>query len=195
MNKKRLIYILVPVAILIVGVFVFSQYVHKKPTNSTVGIDEQLRQDALLGSIATSTDGKEMIYTNLKYKFSFRYPSDWVNENANFSGGYVQLFSSDRSNKIETGVGLTNQPDSENGDDGVVYKYSTTTIIINGNKIIRADIIGKADGGMDVTMRTYRIIFYSDPSISLHINMYHFGTSTSDFSVVNNLVKSIKWLP
>ena len=195
MNKKILIYVFLGFAVLIGGIFVFSQYFHKQfTTNSTLGIDKQLSQDTLLGSIATSTDGKLMIYTNTKYKFSLSYPTDWILGSNSFGNGQMQLFkdtyyiNNDTSSvfnyrykyKIEMGVFKnSNQTTFDDGGD----KLSTTTVVINGIRIERLDFSHYSGGKIGQEyIRTYILPLQSDLAYSLGISMYNFGTSTSDYT-------------
>jgi cell division protein FtsB len=161
---------------------------------------EQAEQDALLGSIATSTDGKEMIYTNKKYKYSFSYPINWKLGSNWFGNGGIQLFKDvyytdddyTYSYKIEAGVGPSSPTDPNNENNSV------TTLVINGIKVKRYEdnsFNPKYNRSGGTYIRSYLIPLQSDPAYSLGISMYNFSTTTSDFTVLDNIIKSIKWLP
>jgi hypothetical protein len=202
-TRKQVIYTIL--AIVIFFIIMASSLWNKKtplPVNTALTAEEQLkqqeellRQDALLGSIATSTDGKEMVYTNKKYKLTFQYRSDWLkSDSGSFGSGQIQLFNNNY--KIETAIIPTNQVDN----NLEAIRFATTTILINNNKVLRTDILAHADGGINVAnnpwynIRSYKMPLYSDPTQSLVITMFNLGTSTSNFGAVDDIVKSVEWL-
>lgn len=222
-TRKKVIYAILILAIIIaIFIVVYPLWTKKinQPSDTTsfptplqiLAADQQqkqwqelARQDALLGSIATSTDGKEMIYINNKYKFTFRYPIDWILGGNWFGNGGIQLLKdtyytdNDNTNifnysynyKIEIGIGQPAQTNPNNKDDGA------TTLTINGVKVRRYDdkTEGKYNKVGGVYIRHYIIPLQSDTTYSLGITMYNFSTTTSDFTVLDNIVKSIRWLP
>jgi hypothetical protein len=157
-------------------------------------------------SSSACTNGKEMVYTNKKYSYSFNYPNNWTLGNNVFGSGQIQLFkdtyyiNNDNSSsynfrytyKIETA--LVKNSDQTNFDEGG-DKISSTTVSINGTEVKRLDFSHYSNGEVgEKYIRSYIIPLQSDMSYSLAVTMYNFGTSTSDFTVIDNIVKSIKWL-
>jgi hypothetical protein len=203
MNTKwRNMYIVLG-TLIVVGIIVFFSYhsfntpkvvTSSEPIPNELSAEQQLaqyqqvvRQDALLGSIATSTDGKEMIYTNLKYKFSFRYPSNLVNTNSHFGTGEIQLFGN--GGKIEIGISkgtLEQEAESASHYSEITEKF----IYINKLKVLQKNITYDPNYGKGITFaKAYSIALPSDQTQIFTIIMQR--DTNNNFGVLDDIIKSL----
>ena len=131
-----------------------------------------------------------MAYTNLKYKFIFRYPRDWVNNGVSFGNGQMQLFGD--KGKIETGISdgsLEQEADAVSNNSDVSTKF----IYINNIKVLQKDIIIEPNYGISTTSaRAYSISVSSIPPKTFVVFMNNYVDK--NFRVINNIIKSIQIL-
>ncbi|MBI2120936.1 MAG: hypothetical protein HYT94_04920 [Parcubacteria group bacterium] len=148
-----------------------------------------------VGSISEGTDD-HLLYSNEKIGLTFAFPKNWRVGDNSLGNGYLQLFNYDVSqatgksvfpaghNKIEAIVGTSNR--YEQSSDYPAKSVNEQQIEIDGQNVTRTDV--ELAGGEKE--RIYYILIPTDPEKFLSVVI--FG-DVSNFSVLDDLVKSIRW--
>lgn len=152
--------------------------------------------DSYVGVISQNAEGQN-VYTSSKYHLSFSYPQGWNVGDNHLGYGTFQLWSSDLKgvqnyivvgNKIEAVV-ITMDPRDVGKITDYPKGYATTTeVTVAGETAIRFDVNYQAEGG---TFVSYTIPL---PNISGKYFVISISGDPSNFSMLDSIVKTLKWV-
>ena len=150
------------------------------------------------GIIASSTTKGYNTYTSKKYGIQFSYPIEWRVGNNNLGNGTFQLFNFFNQeegairagkNKIEiylNPIYAYNKPDTAD----INTKTLTKKIVISGQLALRSEV--EFSYGDGASMISYEILIPTIPDKYLGMSMYG---DPANFHILDEMVKTLKWLP
>lgn len=191
--------------IIIVGVVIFfvaAVFLSKSKNNTPVpapssNVPTNIVKENSVGNISAGIDD-QMLYSNEKIGLTFAFPKNWHVGNNALGAGSLQLLNYDTSNppsknftadgkinKIEVVIDMSNK--YEQSSDYPAKSINEQQVEIAGQKATRTDV-ELARGEKE---RIYYIPIPLTPKKFLSIVI--FG-DTSNFYVLDDLVKSIQWM-
>ena len=194
--------ILVSIAIVVIiagGYFVWNKINNQKTElffkESLSSVPLSVNIDEYIGVISIN-ENSQNVYTNNKYGFQFVYPKEWRVGDNHLGYGTFQIFNYDESeangksffseghNKIE--VVITSNRTENTSPDYPEEKRITRSVIISGQPSTRYEI--QLTGGQKIF--SYIILLPTHSDKYLGLRMYG---DPSNFYVLDDLVKSLKW--
>lgn len=197
MKSNKIIIIVAVVIFLVVGRFLLKSKSKTPvpPAPSNVPTNTVNKSENFVGNISAGI-GDQLLYSNEKLGLTFAFPKNWYAGDNSLGSGYLQLFNYDVSqatgksvfpaghNKIEAIIGTSNK--YEQSSDYPAKLVNEQQLEVNGQKATRTDV--ELAGGEKE--RIYYIPIPTTPEKFLSIVI--FG-DTSNFYVLDDLVKSIRW--
>ena len=186
---KKYAPILVIIALL-VGIVSYGKYSTSPQTPERVGTTEM--EQGTPGAITKNTDGTS-IYTNNKYKLSFSFPSTWNIGDNRIDYGTFQLFNypADLEARWQEGMNKIEVVMIEEFKPTLDPRATVTETTVAGVSAYRSEYREAHAEDDFASFVSYAFIVPSAPNEYLHVTI---SGSPENYPVLENLIKSFKWL-